>query len=176
MARRKRTQKKHHRRRHRRIGALSLNPGSDLVTYGSIAVGFIAGGAINPLINSLVPASFKAKASAGKIISVGQAGVGAALLFMKGKKSLPKTLAGGLLLGSGIKRAMTVFKKDTTDTLGGYGDVPVIGAYSTQGQLGRRRVAGYGDVPVIGAYTTPGALNGARVMGSTNPSGSTLMG
>lgn len=179
MARKKRRTKG--RRRHR-IGAMALNANSPLVKFGSIALGYFLGTTINPLINSLVPASFKTNASAGKIIAVGTGGIGALLVFGKGRKSLAKSIAGGLLMGSAIKRATVVFKPGTTDTLG---------AYATQGQLGKARVmrgygdvpviGGYGDVPVIGgqgvgAYTTPGALNGAKVMGSMNPSGSGLMG
>jgi hypothetical protein len=108
------------------------------------------------------------------MIAVGQIGLGGALVFLKlGKKSLVSEVAGGLLIGSGLKRAMVVFKDGAT-TMSGYGDVPVIGAYKTPGQLGRK-VAGYGDVPVIGAYAPNSALNGAsKVMGSMG--GSTLIG
>jgi hypothetical protein len=180
MARRRKRKVVSHRRR-RRVGALALNASSPMVTYGSIILGFLAGGAINPLINSLIPATMKTQVNTGKMVAGGQVGIGALLVFSKGKKSLVKTLAGGLMLGAGLKRASIVFKPGTTDTLGGYGRVPVVGAYETQGQLGyggRRKVAGYGDVPVVGSYTTPGALNGARVMGSmrSDGNGSTLMG
>ena len=110
----------------------------------------------------------------GKMVAVGQIGLGGALVFLKlGKNSLISEVAGGLLIGSGLKRAMVVFKDGAT-TMSGYGDVPVIGAYKTPGQLGRK-VAGYGDVPVIGAYAPNSALNGAsKVMGSMG--GSTLIG
>jgi len=173
MARRKRTHRTKHRRRHR-IGAMALSATSPITMYGSIALGFLMGNTVNGLLNKLVPAAIATDptkaVSTGKILAAGQAGLGAALVFMKGRKTTVKIIAGGILLGSGLKRAMTVFKSDAT-TMGGYGDVPVIGAYRTSGQLGYRKVAGYGDVPVIGAYATPGALNG-KVMGSMHPSGS----
>jgi len=173
MAKRKRTSKTKHRRRHS-IGALSLSASSPLVIYGSIALGFLMGNTVNGLLNNLVPSAIVTDSTkavtTGKILAAGQAGLGAALVFMKGRKTTIKTIAGGVLLGSGLKRAMTVFKSGAT-TMGGYGDVPVLGAYRTNGQLGYRKVAGYGDVPVIGSYATPGALNG-KVMGSLHPSGS----
>jgi hypothetical protein len=173
MARRKRTHKTKHRRRHR-IGAMALSASSPIVMYGSIALGYVLGNTVNGLLNNLVPAAIATDptkaVSTGKILAAGQTGLGAALVFMKGRKTTVKTIAGGILLGSGLKRAMTVFKSGAT-TMGGYGDVPVLGAYRTNGQLGYRKVAGYGDVPVIGSYATPGALNG-KVMGSMHPSGS----
>jgi len=174
MARRKRTHKTKHRRRHR-IGAMALSATSPITMYGSIALGFLMGNTVNGLLNNLVPAAIATDptkaVSTGKILAAGQAGLGAALVFMKGRKTTVKTIAGGILLGSGLKRAMTVFKSGAT-TMGGYGDVPVLGAYKAPGQLGySRKVAGYGDVPVIGAYTGPGALNG-KVMGSMHSSGS----
>ena len=77
-----------------------------------------------------------------------------------------KTVAGGLLAGSGLKRAMIVFKPGTTDTLGGYGQVPVIG--------------GYQQVPVIGAYTPNQSLNGYQTapvaINGARPTHSKIMG
>ena len=177
MARRRKHHRKSSRRRHR-VGAMALNASSPLVMYGSIGLGFLLGDTFNGLLNKVVPASMQTDpAKTGKMLAIGQGGLGAALIWMKGKKSLAKTVAGGVLLGSGLKRATVVFKAGAT-TMGGYGDVPVIGAYVAPGQLnGRRRVAGYGDVPVVGSFAVPGALNGgSKMMGSMNPSGSTLMG
>jgi len=172
----KKTPKTKHRRRHH-IGAMALSASSPIVTYGSIALGYLLGNTVNGLINNLVPAAIATDptkaVSTGKIMAAGQAGLGAALVFMKGKKTTVKTIVGGVLLGSGLKRAMTVFKSGAT-TMGGYGDVPVLGAYKAPGQLGYRKVAGYGDVPVLGQFAVPGALNG-KVMGSMHPSGSDLM-
>lgn len=170
MARHKK-HKKTHRRRHR-VGALSMSAGSPVVMIGSVALGYLAGSAVNNAINMLIPASMKTAPSTGKIVAGAQLGLGALLVLGKGKKSLMKTIAGGLLAGAGIKRATVVFAPNTTDTLGayatpgqlsGYGDVPVIG---------RRRVAGYGDVPVIGSYNAASSLTGAqKVVGSLNSRG-----
>lgn len=174
---RKHTKKRKHSRRHR-VGALDLKPGSPIVKFGSIAVGYLLADTINQKLIDKLFGTPTDPVKTGKMIAVGQAGIGAALVFMKfGKPSMLKEVLGGILLGSGAKRAMVVFKSGAS-TMSGYGDVPVIGAYRAPGQLGRK-VAGYGDVPVIGAYSPNTALNGAaKVMGSTasNGSGSTLMG
>ena len=171
MAKRKSQKKKTHRRR--RVGGLALNASSPLVMLGSVALGYLGGGAINSALNMLVPASMKTQSYTGKVLAGGQIGVGTLLVMGKGKKSILKTVAGGLLAGAGIKRAMVVFAPGTTDTLGGYGAVPVLGAYATPGQIGYgRKVAGYGSVPVLGAYTPNSSLTGAvKVMGSTSASG-----
>jgi hypothetical protein len=142
-----------------------MKAGSPLLMVGSAAVGFLAGTQVNQAINMLIPATMKTQANTGKAVAAVQVGVGAFLILSKGKKSMLKTIAGGLLAGAGLKRATIVFKAGTTDTLGGYGDVPVIGAYAPNGQLGRR-VHGYGDVPVIGAYAPNSSLTGSKVMGS----------
>lgn len=162
-----------HRRR-RSVGALAMTANSPLVMIGSVAVGFLAGSQINQAINMLIPANLKTQAGTGKAVAAGQVGLGALLILGKGKKSMIKTIAGGLLAGAGVKRATIVFKTGTTDTLGGYGDVPVIGAYVPNSQLNGRRVHGYGDVPVVGnamgAYTPNTQLgSGSRVMGSIDP-------
>jgi len=172
MAKKKSHKKKHHRRRH--VGALALSPSSPLVMLGSVAIGYFAGTGINSAINMLIPASMKTQQYTGKAVAAGQVGLGALLVLSKGKKTLVKTIAGGLLAGAGVKRAMIVFAPGTTDTLGGYGQVPVLGAYTTNGQLGRR-VNGYGQVPVVGqlgAYNPPSSLTGAsKVMGNCSNSG-----
>lgn len=179
--------KKSHKKKSRRhkVGALSMNASSPIVMIGSVALGYLAGGFVNSAINALVPAGIKTQPYAGKVLAGGQMGLGALLILGKGKKSLLKTIAGGLVAGAGIKRATIVFAPNTTDTLGGYGQVPVLGAYTTPGQIGYggRRVAGYGQVPVIGAYSPNSSLTGSqKVMGSTGGSsygggyGSSYMG
>jgi hypothetical protein len=159
MARKKR-HAKHRRRHHRRVGALALNPSSPLVMLGSVAIGYFGAGAINPMVNMLIPATMKTQPMTGKLVAAGEVGIGALLILGKGKKSMIKTIAGGLLAGAGLKRAMVVFAPGATDTLGayrpnsalnGYGDVPVIG---------KHRMNGYGDVPVIGR--TPGVSHGTN--------------
>ncbi len=167
MAKRKSHKKKTHRRRHR-VGALAMNASSPIVMLGSVALGYFGGTAINSALNMLIPASMKTQASTGKIVAGAQVGVGALLLLGKGHKTMIKTIGAGLLAGAGLKRATIVFKAGTTDTLGGYGQIPVIGAYATPGQLGRK-VAGYGQVPVIGAYNPSSSLTGGagKIMGAT---------
>ena len=174
--------KKHHKKTHRRrrsVGALAMTPSSPLVMLGSVAVGYFGAGAINPLINMLIPATMKTQPMTGKLVAGGQIGIGALLVLGKGKKSVVKTVAGGILAGAGLKRAMVVFAPGTTDTLGayatnsalnGYGQVPVIGRHRMNGAA----VNGYGQVPVIGggvgAYTPNSSLTGgAKVMGSVDP-------
>jgi hypothetical protein len=158
----------------RKVGAMSLTANSPLVKFGSIAIGYLMGDTLNQKLIDKLFGTPTDPVKTGKMVAVGQIGLGGALVFLKlGKKSLISEVAGGLLIGSGLKRAMVVFKDGAT-TMSGYGDVPVIGAYKTPGQLGRK-VAGYGDVPVIGAYAPNSALNGAsKVMGSMG--GSTLIG
>jgi hypothetical protein len=87
-------------------------------------------------------------------------GLGGLLLLSK-KKSMPMTIAGGILAGAGLKLAL---KK--TGIISGYQSVPVIGA-------NRHRMAGYQSVPVLGntgmppqlAGKLPGQLQGFRVNG-----------
>ncbi len=164
-------------RRRRRIGAMSLAAGSPLVKFGSIAAGYLLGDTINQQLIDKIFGTPTDPVKTGKTIAIGQIGLGGALLFLKlgGKKSMLVEAGAGILLGAGLKRAMVVFKTGAT-TMSGYGDVPVIGAYRTPGQLGRK-AGGYGDVPVIGAYNPASALNGTgKIMGSMNPNGSGITG
>lgn len=180
----KKTKKSHRRRRHR-VGAMALNANSPLVQLGSVALGYLAGTAVNPVINMLIPAGMKTQPMTGKIVAGAQVGLGALLVMGKGKKTLIKTILGGVVAGAGIKRAMIVFAPGTTDTLGGYGQIPVLGAYAVPGQLGwgGKKVAGYGQIPTVGAYAPNSTVNG-KVMGTfgdsgsgvTNPSGGAYMG
>lgn len=177
MAKKKTHKKKTHRRH--RVGALNMKPGSPIIKLAAIGAGYLLANPINGTINKLFGTPTD-PVKTGKMVAVGQVGIGAALLFMKsGKPSLMKEIAGGVMIGAGLKRAMVVFQSGAT-TMGGYGDVPVIGSYKAPGSIGRR-MNGYGDVPVIGAYTPNHALNGAKVMGGmtagkTSDNGSTLMG
>ena len=160
-----------HRRRHR-VGALALNPSSPLVMLGSVALGYFGGTAINSALNMIIPASMKTQPYTGKAVAAGQVGVGALLVMGKGRKSMIKTVAGGLLAGAGLKRAMIVFATGTTDTLGGYGDLPVIGAYAPLSQIGRRQLNGYGQIPVVGGYNPESSLTGSqKVMGTLDACG-----
>lgn len=117
----------------RRVGGISKS--SPLFMYGSIAAGFLLGDKLNTAID---------KATGGKIdtkiVAAGQAGLGALLVFKKGgKKSMIKTIAGGVLLGSGVKRGMTAFG---IGRIGGYQSVPAVSGYqqvpAVGGRSGRR--------------------------------------
>lgn len=146
--------KKHHKKRHHRsVGA--LNPRSPLVMLGSLAVGyFLAADSLNAAIDkfNITPAPGAGGPATtkipGTIVLTGEAGVGALLLLSKkktGTMGLVKTVAGGILAGAGLKRALKTF-----GIISGYQSVPVIG----------RRMAGYQAVPVIGA-TRPAQLAGS---------------
>jgi len=152
------------RRRHRRVGAMALNPTSTMVQAGTVVAGYLLAGKINPLIDKL------AGTMDAKIVSAVQVGLGGALVLGKlGKRSMLTVVPGGLLAGAGIKRALTSFGVVT-----GYGDMPVVG----------RQVRGYQKVPVLG-YNPQSSLNGyetaampmngpnisSRIMGSVAASG-----
>jgi hypothetical protein len=121
--------KKKTTRRRRRIGA-AMTASNPIVKYGPIALGFLLGNKINEQIDKVAGDKIDSK-----ILAAAQGGIGALLVF-KGKPSMVKSIAGGILLGSGVKRAMSAFGMGN---IGGYGAVPVIG--------------GYGAVPVIGSRT-----------------------
>jgi hypothetical protein len=128
----KRSKSKKSGRRRSRVGAMALKAENPLVKYGSIALGFLAAKPINEGIDKLTGTSID-----GKIIAGGQVGVGALLLFKKGKKSLIGTVAGGVMIGAGAKRAMTAF---------GIGDI----------------VAGFQSIPAVAGYQSLPAVNGSR--------------
>ena len=139
-------------KRRKKVGAMSLTANSPLVKFGSIAIGYLMGDTLNQKLIDKLFGTPTDPVKTGKMVAVGQIGLGGALVFLKlGKKSLVSEVAGGLLIGSGIKRAMVVFKEGATT------------------------MSGYGDVPVIGAYAPNSSLNGtSKVMGSMG--GSTLIG
>lgn len=169
MAKKKRNKRKSSSRR-RKVGALALNASSPLVKYGSIVAGYFVGDKINTNVID--------KITGGKIdnktLGIAQT-VGGGFLALKKKKAgmtgTLLTVAGGLIAGAGIKRAMSAFG---VGRVGGYKSVPVLG----------NTMNGYGAVPVIGGrrrvggYTTnavpPGsALGGGYTVG---PSVSRVMG
>jgi len=130
-------------RRRRRIGAVALNAGSPLVKYGSIAAGFLMATTINTPLDKVVPISVDPK-----LVAAGQVGLGAFLAFKK-KQSMLTTVAGGLLVGAGVKRAMTALG---LGRVGSYQNVPVVG---------RAGIGAYQNVPVISGYNTaPVAMAG----------------
>jgi hypothetical protein len=163
---------------------MSLNPKSTLVRAASIAAGYFLGDQINSMIDSVTPAGIfpvpvatnpptapaTGFAALGfnqdTIIGAAEAGLGAMLLLSKGKASIIKTGAGGILAGAGLHRLL---KK--TGIVTGYQSVPVIGS---------RRMAGYQSVPVIGKIPgqlkgVPSQLEGFRVNGYGSQ-GSGVMG
>lgn len=153
----------------RRMGALDLKPGNPIVQLGFVAIGyFFAADPVNDEIDKLL--SKKAAdgtvtpptASTKKMVGVGTAGAGAALVLM-GKKTMIKTAIGGTAAGIGLKRVLKEF-----NVISGYQDVPV---------LGRRTMAGYQDVPVLGktgdgigaGYAVNGrGINGGYAVNGTN--------
>lgn len=171
MAKRK-THHKKHRKHSRKVGA--LNPSSGMTKLISLAAGYFLADTINPVIDKVVPATVLSSTTAAKYIpAAAEIGLGGYLLMKKGKASMLKTVAGGVVAGAGIKRMLR-----NTGTITGYQSVPVIGA-------ARKHVAGYQSVPVIGAMPAqlngvPEQLSGYRVngLGAYLPqgSGSNVMG
>lgn len=138
MAKKRKAKKRTTRRR--RIGALNLNPGNPIIKIAAVGVGYLAADQINAQVT---------KISGGKLDPKIQGGVMAAggllLLMGKGKASMLKTLAGGVLAGAGGKGVLQSF-----GVINGYSNVPVI--------------SGYSNVPVIAGYNPPpGAMNGFTV-------------
>lgn len=140
----------------RRVGAAaSLNPSSPIVMLGSVAAGFLLGDTINEPIDKLLKGDKAAvPETTNKLVGAGQTGVGALLLLGKGKKSMLKTVAGGVLAGSGAKRLLKAL-----GIMGGYQAVPVLGSQA-------RGVGGYQAVPVLGNPYNPEGINGYMVNGS----------
>lgn len=138
----------------KRIGASALlNPANPIVQYGSIAAGFFLGDKINPLID-------KATGNLDqKIVAGGQVGLGFLLAYKKGKKNLATTVIGGIMIGSGAKRAMTAFG------IGGFSNVPAVnGFYDVKAVNGP-------SVKRMGAYTPGGGGMSYNTRGSMNGSG-----
>lgn len=142
----------------RRVGAAKLNANNPIVKLGSIALGFFLSEKINAPIVKAVGTKLD-----GKIIGAAEAGVGAWLVFGKGKKTMVKAVAGGVLLGAGVKKAMTEFG---IGSFGPYGRVPVVaGAYGRVPVL-----AGYSPNSTLNGYNTNQTLNGkAKVMAGVTP-------
>jgi hypothetical protein len=164
-------------RKSRRVGASKLNPGSTLIKLIAVGAGYLLGDTLNSAIDKALPAPTVPTAGVKPSLMdsvvkygpvVAAVGIGAMLLLKKGKPSLIKTGAGGILLGAGLKRAIAQFGR-----VSGYQATPVIG---------RRRMAGYQATPVIGTMPAaltgrPSQLEGFRVNGySPVGSGSKVMG
>ena len=139
----------------RRVGAAKLNANNPIVKFGSIALGFFLSEKINAPIVKAVGTKLD-----GKIIGAAEAGAGAWLTFGKGKKTMLKTVAGGVLLGAGVKKAMTEFG---IGGFGGYGRVPVV-------------AGAYGRVPVLAGYTPNNTLNGYNTNATLNGKAKVMAG
>ena len=156
MPRGKKGKKKTVRRRRRSVGAMSLNVKSPLMTFGPMVAGFFLGDTINNAIDNALPDTKVSQTVKG----IAEGGIGGALVFMKlGPRKTPvELIAGGVMLGAGVRRMLKV--AGVIQGIGSYGAVPVIAA-----RRSHHRMNGYGAVPVIGNGYTPnrnlaGSLNG----------------
>lgn len=170
MARRRKKQAK--RRRSRRVGALSLGGKDTGMKLLAVGAGFLLGDTINGFIDKALPKEATPAGStavstvptknAQTLAMVGGLGIGG-LLLLRRQSGTPLKVAGGVLAGASLKRALKVM-----GVISGYQSVPVIG---------RHRMAGYQSTPVIG-LTTPAQL-GNRVppqLGGYRPAGSGVSG
>lgn len=179
------------KRRRRSVGALSMKAGSPLLTAAAAAAGFFADQfvGINSMIDGFLPGTISTPAVAAtattpavpamntptstmnNIAMVGELGLGTYLVTSK-RKSMVKTVAGGVAIGLGARRLAKELK-----LISGFQDYPVIG---------RRGVNGFEGVPVIGGLPSqlsglPAGLSGYvphHGMGSYSPigSGSNVLG
>lgn len=147
----------------RRVGAMALNAQSPMVQIGAAAIGFIFGDKINAAIDN-VTGTMDAK-----LVGAGEAGIGAALMFMKlgKKKTILEVGAGGVLAGAGAKRLLKAF-----GIINGFEAVPVIGRRMLQNSS----VNGYGAVPVVAGYNVPQRMNGVFNGYNVPPLKQTVMG
>ena len=177
--------KAHKRRKVSGIGAM-LNPKSPLVKLAAIAGGYLMADTINEQLDKLVPASLTTATAAtattpakaatlsadtkDKILMAGELGLGA-LLMLKGKASVVKDIAGGVLAGAGLKRALVSFDIIKPEGVTGYQSVPVIGGY--------QKVPVIGNVPaqLQGTIASkPAQLQGYRVNGYASQGSGAVMG
>lgn len=140
--RRKHTAKKSHSRR-RRVSGMALSAKSPLVNYGSIAGGYLMGDKISEALVKAIPSLDP------KILAAMQAVGG--FLVRKNVKGTLGQVAGGVLMGSGVKAGLKSFGIISgLPTVGGYKDLKMI-----NGLPPVKRIAGTeGQVPsmqVIGA-------------------------
>jgi len=185
MAHRRKKHTRHHgrRRRPRGVGALKLGSKDIGLKLAAIAGGWFLGGVVNTAVDKVLPKTTDPvpvpTKNAQIAATAGEIGIGGLLLLRRssGTSGMVQKVAGGILVGAGLKRALKVM-----GVISGYQNVPVIG---------RHRMAGYQNVPVIGgtppqlAGKTPAQLQGFRVngynaagsgVGAYIPSGSGVMG
>jgi len=157
----------------RRVGS-KMNPSSNTVKLIAVGAGYFLGDTVNSLLDKIIPASVSAPATPPTttgafdvkkyIVPGAQIGIGG-LLLLKGRPTMIKVLAGGVLAGAGLKRLLIA-----TGTVTGYQSVPVVGAR-------RNRMAGYQSVPVVGGIPSqlagqPGQLQGGFRVNGYVPTGS----
>ncbi len=138
------------KRRSKRVGAMSLNPKNPLVLVASVAAGWFGSDQIFKVIDKAIPtkdtsATDKTQVNvvSDTVLGGGMAAAGSALALL-GKKSMMKTVAGGVLAGAGLKLVLT--------------DQGVIKGFPSVPSVGRRRMNGFPSVPSVGF--TPNALRG----------------
>lgn len=157
--------KKHHKRRSRRVGAFKMGGKDAGLKLIAVGAGFLLGNTINTMVDKVaLPKDPNAPAdkvkTAKNIAMAAEVGLGGLLLLRRstGTMGMGMKVAGGVILGAGLKRALSVLGIMT-----GYQNVPVIG---------RHRMAGFQSVPVIGrtppqlAGKVPPQLGGYRPAGS----------
>lgn len=166
--------KKSKGRRRRVRGGFNLGGKSGTgLTLLSIAAGYLMGDTINEQVDKVLPKKTDTSVTPNvtgpdqTIGSVAEIGIGGLLVMKKfgsGTTSTVLKLAGGVLAGAGLKRALK-----QAGVISGYQSVPVLG------NIGRKRMTGYQSVPVLGKI--PGQLQGrpAQLQGYI-PSGSTMQG
>lgn len=160
--------KRSHGSRRRRVGATALNFSATgpLVKFGSIALGYFYGDKLLAPLKKMIGDKVD-----GKIVAVAEGGLGYMLALKRGgKKNMLTALAGGILLGDGIKSLVSSFG---VGSIGPYGRVNVVnGPYGNTPVInGRRRLGSYSPNAALNGYTPSGTL--AKVVGAIgNASGS----
>lgn len=168
--RRSHAKRSHGRSRRRRVGATALNLSATgpLVKFGSIALGYFYGAKLLAPLKSMIGDKLDPK-----IVAVAEGGLGYMLALRRGgRKNIFTAVAGGLLLGDGLKSLVTSFG---VGGIGPYGRVNVVnGPYGNTPVINganRRRLGSYTPNNSLNGYTPSGTL--AKVVGSIgNASGS----
>jgi hypothetical protein len=129
---------------------MSLNPKNPLVLVASVAAGYFASDEIYKMIDKAIPTKDTSATDKTQINAIsdtalggGMAAAGGALALL-GKKSMIKTVAGGIIAGAGLKLVLK--------------DQGVIKGFPSVPSVGRRRMNGFPSVPSVGY--TPAALRG----------------
>lgn len=135
MAKRKKHTHRKGTRRRRRVSGVALNAKSPIIGYGAIAAGYFLGDKINAALAKVVPSSIDPK-----IVAAVEAVAG--YLVRSKVKGTAGQLAGGVLMGAGVKAAIAAFKPATT-----VAGLPTIGDYQNMRYINGvpdsvRRVAG----------------------------------